>query len=138
MQIHIGRLIDHVHLITDHFDDSRRFYRAVLGVLGREITDAREGAFWCDELYVSTPEAVTRGKTHVHLAFQAADRAMVDRFHAAGLAAGGADHGAPGERDYHPGYYGAFLLDPDGNNVEAVFHGPAERSAEAVTISYAR
>lgn len=138
MRIHTGRLIDHIHLITDHFDDAHRFYRAVLGALGRDIEGVREGAFWCDELYVSTPEAATRGKTHIHLAFQAADRAMVDAFHAAGRAAGGIDGGAPGERDYHPGYYGAFLRDPDGNNVEAVFHGPAERSADAVTITFDR
>ena len=70
----------------------------------------------------------------MHLAFQAADRATVDRFHAAGLAAGGRDNGAPGERSYHPGYYAAFLLDPDGNNVEAVYHGPGERSAPYVEI----
>ena len=78
---------------------------------------------------------MTVGDTHVHLAFQAADRAMVDRFHAAGLAAGGRDNGPPGERDYHPCYYGAFLLDPDGNNIEAVFHGPHARSSDAVTIT---
>jgi catechol 2,3-dioxygenase-like lactoylglutathione lyase family enzyme len=61
---------------------------------------------------------------HVHLAFPASDHATVDAFHAAGLAAGGRDHGAPGERpEYHDGYYGAFLLDPDGHNAEAVDHG---------------
>jgi hypothetical protein len=60
---------------------------------------------------------------------------MVQRFHAAGLAAGGRDNGVPGERSYHPGYYAAFLLDPDGNNVEAVYHGPAKRSADAVVVT---
>ena len=60
----------------------------------------------------------------------------MERFHRDGLAAGGRDNGAPGERDYHPGYYAAFLLDPDGNNVEAVYHGPAERSADAVTVTW--
>jgi hypothetical protein len=60
---------------------------------------------------------------------------MVQRFHEAGLAAGGRDNGAPGERSYHPGYYAAFLWDPDGNNIEAVFHGPNERSARSVTIT---
>ena len=70
----------------------------------------------------------------MHLAFQAPDRAAVERFHAAGLAAGGRDNGAPGERGYHPGYYAAFLLDPDGNNIEAVHHGPATRSAPFVEI----
>jgi catechol 2,3-dioxygenase-like lactoylglutathione lyase family enzyme len=61
---------------------------------------------------------------HVHLAFPAPDHATVDAFHAAGVAAGGRDHGTPGERaEYHEGYYGAFVLDPDGHNVEAVDHG---------------
>ncbi|MGL4284751.1 MAG: VOC family protein, partial [Phreatobacter sp.] len=58
-----------------------------------------------------------------------------DRWYAAGLAAGGIDNGGPGERAYHPGYYAAFLLDPDGNNIEVVHHGPAERSSDAVTIT---
>jgi catechol 2,3-dioxygenase-like lactoylglutathione lyase family enzyme len=70
----------------------------------------------------------------VHIAFQANDREAVERFHEAGLAAGGRDNGAPGERPYHPGYYSAYLLDPDGNNVEAVYHGPAKRSAPSVVI----
>jgi catechol 2,3-dioxygenase-like lactoylglutathione lyase family enzyme len=69
-----------------------------------------------------------------HLAFQAKDRTMVDAFHKAALAHGGRDNGAPGERSYHPGYYAAFVLDPDGNNIEAVFHGEAERSADSVPI----
>jgi len=61
---------------------------------------------------------------------------MVDAFYKAGLDAGGTDNGAPGERPYHSGYYAAFLLDPDGNNIEAVFHGEAKRSAAAVEISF--
>jgi predicted lactoylglutathione lyase len=72
----------------------------------------------------------------IHLAFQAADREAVQRFHAAGLAAGGKDHGAPGVRKYHADYYAAFLIDPDGHNIEAVFHGPARRSAESVVITF--
>jgi hypothetical protein len=63
---------------------------------------------------------------------------MVDRFYQAGLSAGGKDNGAPGPRPYHPGYYAAFLLDPDQNNIEAVYHGPAERSAPSVTIAFTR
>ena len=83
--------------------------------------------FAIDELYVDAADGEPAGQvSQVHLAFQAADRATVDRFHAAGLAAGGRDNGAPGERSYHPGYYAAFLLDPDGNNVEAVYHGPGD------------
>ena len=60
----------------------------------------------------------------------------MERFHAAALAAGGKDNGAPGERKYHPGYYGAFVLDPDGNNIEVVFHGPAEKSAKSVKVTF--
>jgi catechol 2,3-dioxygenase-like lactoylglutathione lyase family enzyme len=73
--------------------------------------------------------------TGLHLAFQAADEEAVRRFHQAALAAGGTDNGGPGERHYHPGYYGAYVLDPDGNNVEAVFHGPATRSAHSVVVT---
>ena len=70
----------------------------------------------------------------MHLAFIAKDSEQVAAFHAAALAAGGRDNGAPGERSYHPGYYAAFVLDPDGNNLEAVFHGPFTQSAESVVI----
>ncbi len=92
--------------------------------------------FWSDELFVSKADANTRGPTRVHLALQARDRDSVRRFHAAALAAGGIDNGAPGLRPYHPGYYAAFVIDPDGNNIEAVRHGPARRSADAVVNSF--
>lgn len=72
--------------------------------------------------------------SHVHLAFRAKDHAEVKAFYEAALAAGGIDNGAPGERKYHPGYYAAFVLDPDGNNIEAVYHGPFVASAESVVI----
>jgi len=118
---------------------TRRFYEAVLGALAIELGGEGPGFFWADELFVSaidSPAAAGRPTGPTHLAFQAADRATVDRFHAAGLAAGGRDHGAPGLRPYHPDYYAAFLLDPDGNNVEAVHHGPARRSAPSVRITF--
>ena len=83
------------------------------------------------------PEAAGKLTGRHHIAFQARDRETVDRFHAAGLEAGGKDNGAPGIRaNYHPGYYAAFLLDPDGNNIEAVYHGEAERSADSVKIRF--
>jgi catechol 2,3-dioxygenase-like lactoylglutathione lyase family enzyme len=132
MEFHRGRLFDHVHLVVHDLDASKRFYSAVLKSLGRAVTGEGTGYFFSDELYVSDGEPTTG---RVHLAFQAADRATVDRFHRAGLFAGGRDNGPPGERNYHPGYYAAFLLDPDGNNIEAVFHGPAQRSAESVVIT---
>lgn len=127
-----GRLIDHLHLRVSDLEASRRFYRAALGALGIELGRDEPDHFVADELYVDAAEDYA---SRVHLAFQAADRAAVDRFHAAGLAAGGRDNGAPGLREYHPGYYGAFLLDPDGSNIEAVFHGPSARSADHVEIT---
>ena len=133
MSWHVGRLIDHVHLQADTFVVTKRFYAAVLDVLGVKIEQSGEGWFQVDELFVSQRDP-RLGKTHVHLAFQAGDRAMVDAFYKAAIAAGGTDNGKPGERDYHPGYYAAFVLDPDGNNIEAVFHGPSRRSAEAIVI----
>jgi catechol 2,3-dioxygenase-like lactoylglutathione lyase family enzyme len=131
-EYHVGRLLDHVHLRVRDLEASKRFYAAALAALGRELGGERAGAFWADELYFSDDEAPTSG---LHLAFQTPDRETVDRFHAAVLAAGGTDNGAPGERHYHPGYYSAYALDPDGNNVEAVNHGPADRSADSVVIT---
>jgi catechol 2,3-dioxygenase-like lactoylglutathione lyase family enzyme len=135
---HLGRLIDHLHLVVRDLEAIRRFYRAALGALGRTLSYEAPEAFACDELFVSSAAWVGANGTgphRVHLAFQAADRAAVERFHAAALAAGGRDRGGPGERPYHPGYYGAFVLDPDGNNVEAVHHGQAKRSAPSVVLT---
>ena len=134
MQLYRGRLIDHLHLAVRDLGAARRFYAAVLDTLGIPIVDMPPAsAFYADELWV-TDQGEPTGR--MHFAFQAADREAVDRFHAAGLAVGGRDNGAPGERPYHPGYYAGFLLDPDGNNVEAVYHGAGERSAAAVEISF--
>jgi catechol 2,3-dioxygenase-like lactoylglutathione lyase family enzyme len=139
MQLHRGRLIDHIQLVVRDLPASRKFYGAVFDVLGVPIGGETAEYFWVDELFVSTADSKeAEGKLtgRHHLAFQAKDRATVETFHKAGLAAGATDNGAPGERPYHPGYYAAFLLDPDGNNIEAVFHGPAERSADSVTIDF--
>ena len=134
-----GRLIDHLHLVVEDYPAALRFYRAVLGALEVPIGGMAEDHFWADELFVSTLDSeaaagVPTGRHH--LAFQARDRAMVDAAHAAGLAAGGRDNGAPGLRPYHPDYYAAFLLDPAGNNIEVVHHGPATRSAPSVTVTF--
>ena len=135
MDLYRGRMIDHVHLRARDLAATVKFYTAVFDVLGIPAV-ADETHLQADELWVDALGDDSASATHVHLAFQAADRAMVDRFHEAGLAAGGEDNGKPGERAYHPGYYAAFLTDPDGNNIEAVFHGAANRSAEAVKISF--
>jgi catechol 2,3-dioxygenase-like lactoylglutathione lyase family enzyme len=131
MEFHRGRLLDHVHLRVRDLEASKRFYRAAAEALGISLARENEHAFLVDELYVSDDSTPTAG---VHIAFQAADREAVQRFYEAALAAGGRDNGAPGERDYHPGYYAAYVLDPDGNNIEAVFHGPSTRSAASVVV----
>ena len=138
-ELHRGRLIDHIQLVVADIQASRRFYEAVFRVLGVPMGGVAEDYFWVDELFVSSADSlaaqgVLTGRHH--LAFQAKDRAAVDAFHAAGLENGGRDNGRPGERPYHPGYYAAFLLDPDGNNIEAVYHGEAARSAPSVRITF--
>lgn len=138
-RLHRGRLIDHLQFVVRDLEASRRFYGAVLDVLNIPIGGEGEGFFWADELFVTSadsPAALGKLTGRHHLAFQAADEGQVRAFHAAGLAAGGTDNGGPGERPYHPGYYAAFLLDPDGNNIEAVFHGPAKRSAPSVVVEF--
>lgn len=140
MQLHRGRLIDHIQLVVADLPASRTFYTALFDVLGLPLSGEGEDYFWVDELFVSTADSeAAAGKLtgRHHLAFQAKSRAMVEAFHKAGLDAGGKDNGAPGERSYHPGYYGAFLIDPDGNNIEAVYHGEAEQSAESVVVTFA-
>ena len=116
-------MYDHLGLKVRDLDASVRFYQAALEPLGHVLCSRDEAsagfgppgapALW---LYRDTGAA-----SGTHVAFRAQGRAAVDRFHAAGLAAGARDHGAPGLRaDYAPNYYAAFLLDPDGHNVEAV------------------
>lgn len=120
-------MIDHVKLVVGDLAASRAFYERALAPLGIGVLKAYPGAvglgadgmpfFWLSGGPVSGP---------CHVAFRSPDHAGVDAFHREALAAGGRDNGAPGLRpQYHPGYYGAFVLDPDGNNVEAVCHGPA-------------
>ena len=121
-----GPLIDHLALRVRDERRSRSFYERALEPFGVEVVESSEGAvgfaiegggdFWIGE--GELPAAP------VHVAFAAADRDTVDRFHRAAVEAGGRDNGAPGLRpQYHAGYYAAFVIDPDGNNIEAVFHG---------------
>jgi catechol 2,3-dioxygenase-like lactoylglutathione lyase family enzyme len=119
-------MFDHIGLQVKDVDASVKFYQAALAGLGHVMASQDENgaglgpkdapALW---LYRST-----QAKGGTHIAFRAASRAAVDRFFKDGLKAGGGDHGKPGLReDYSPNYYAAFLLDPDGNNVEAVYLG---------------
>lgn len=138
-ELYRGRLIDHIQLVVRDLAVSQTFYEAVLRVLGIPMGGFGEGFFWADEFCVSSADSESAdgkltGRTHV--AFQAQNREMVDEFYEVALRNGGTDNGPPGLRDYHPGYYAAFVLDPDGNNIEAVYHGLAERSAASVRITF--
>jgi catechol 2,3-dioxygenase-like lactoylglutathione lyase family enzyme len=139
MEFHRGRLIDHLGLVVKDVEASYRFYAAVFAVIGVPLGSHVEGDhFYFDELFIASPEskaAAGQLTGRIHLAFQGRDRAQVERFHADAIAAGGRDNGKPGERHYHPGYYGAFVLDPDGNNIEVVYHGPAKASASSIVIT---
>jgi catechol 2,3-dioxygenase-like lactoylglutathione lyase family enzyme len=123
-------MLDHVGLNVRDYTASRAFYEQALAPLGyRVVMDFPQwhaAGFGSDEkptFWLSRREPYGIG---THVAFRSEDRATVDAFHAAALAAGGTDNGAPGVREqYTPTYYAAFVLDPDANNVEAVCHQPA-------------
>jgi catechol 2,3-dioxygenase-like lactoylglutathione lyase family enzyme len=116
--------IDHLWIRVRDLDASRRFFETVAPSVGLHLQGGDSGCFHVvgseRSFALVRDEPVTE---HVHVAFPAAGRRTVDEFHRAALAAGFRDNGPPGERDYHPGYYGAYVLDPDGNNWEAVHHG---------------
>lgn len=115
-------MYDHIGLKVKDLKASLAFYAAALAPLGHvtgpvDATSAGLGPRGAPALWLVEGE----GRGTAHVAFRAADQAAVERFHAAGLAAGGRDNGRAGPRpDYGPTYYAAFLIDPDGNNVEAV------------------
>ena len=138
-ELYRGRLIDHLQLVVKDIKTSQKFYEAVFAVLQVPMGGTGEDYFWADELFVSSKDSkAAAGELtgRVHLAFQAKNEEQVKAFYHAGLEAGGKDNGKPGERPYHPGYYAAFLKDPDGNNIEAVYHGPAKKSAESIKITF--
>jgi catechol 2,3-dioxygenase-like lactoylglutathione lyase family enzyme len=131
-------MIDHLGLATRDLEAAKAFYAAALAPLGIQLMMEYPGAagfgrdgkpfFWIGggghrpDYWAPAHEP---GRTPIHIAFHAASREAVRAFHAAAIAAGGKDHGGPGLRpQYHPTYYGAFVIDPDGNNVEAVCHTP--------------
>jgi catechol 2,3-dioxygenase-like lactoylglutathione lyase family enzyme len=110
-------VFDHVTIRASDRAESDRFYDAVLSVLGMEHSGDETYSEWGDFSIVADDGPVAR---RLHIAFYAPTRELVDAFHQAGVDAGFRSDGEPGERDYTPAYYGAFLLDPDGNSVEAV------------------
>jgi catechol 2,3-dioxygenase-like lactoylglutathione lyase family enzyme len=120
-------MLDHMGFGVTDYDRSKAFYEKALAPLGLTLlTEPVPGAagfgkdgkpfFWIESRGSAVPGSL-------HVAFAADDRETVDAFHAAALEAGGTDNGSPGVREiYHPNYYGAYILDPDGNNIEAVCH----------------
>jgi len=141
-------MLDHIEIHVSDFERSRKFYLSALAPMGyvsrkalatgmgfgvgeRDEGGDPGGEFWIHQGTPCTPR--------VHVAFRARSRDEVDAFHRAALAVGGRDNGAPGLRpQYHPDYYGAFILDPDGYNVEAVYHRaviPTACTASPTTLS---
>lgn len=127
-------MLDHTGFVVTDLASARAFYDAIAKALGLMTADNGEGSFllgrsptefpylWIGTLRPSFwAEGSRAGINQTHIAFAAASEAMVDAFHAAALEAGGRDHGAPGPREGVPNYYGAFVLDPDGNNIEACY-----------------
>ena len=121
-------MLDHVSLGVSDFAHSKAFYEAALKPLGISVIMSGGGfaGFGDTRPFFWIGQAAGAPSAGTHVAFGVDSRALVDAFHAAAIAAGGRDNGAPGIRaHYHPDYYGAFVLDPDGHNVEAVCHLPA-------------
>ncbi len=127
------KLLDHISITVRNLENAKPFYKAVFSALGARIayekSDAigfgeRNGAGDDSHTYLSIFESkASSSDDSRHCCFKASSIAEVNAFHAAGLATGGSDGGAPGIRNYHNKYYAAFLLDPEGNKIEAVFHG---------------
>ncbi len=124
-------MLDHIGLDVISYDISKKFYKTVLVPLGYDVVEETHGfcgfgppgkpLFWVHELAGDRSSKAAP----IHIAFAAAGRAAVDAFYAAAIEVGARDNGAPGLREiYHPNYYGAFVFDPDGNNIEAVCHRP--------------
>ena len=136
-------MIDHTGIVVTDLKKARRFYDAIAAALELQTIDNGDEAFLfgksADEpipyLWIGTSrpsywvEGSRAGINQMHFAFQARDQAMVHAFYEAALANGGTDHGAPGPRQGAGAYYGAFVLDPDGNNIEACARGAASRQA---------
>jgi len=120
-------MIDHMSLKVKDFAKSKSFYEAALKPLGYKVAmQFGEAAGFGTSDHPDFWIGAGAGASPIHVAFAAKDRKTVDAFHQAALAAGGKDNGQPGIRaHYHPNYYGAFVFDPEGNNIEAVCHTPA-------------
>ena len=123
-------MFDHVTITVSHIESTKVFYTQELVPLGYRALFGEEGAFWGfgkdrPKFWISQGDGVHPVHAGIHIAFACENRELVERFYESALAAGARDNGGPGVRtEYHEHYYGAFVLDPDGNNIEAVCHAP--------------
>lgn len=126
-------MLDHIMLRVKDYAESKRFYDAVLGTLGyKMLMEFGEGGGYGDEMPQFWIGAAPDPNPRMHIAFTAKSRAQVDAFHAKALELGAQDNGAPGLRpQYHANYYGAFIIDPNGHNIEAVIHTPDKPQRKA-------
>ncbi|WP_224369023.1 VOC family protein [Hyalangium versicolor] len=133
-------MLDHIMLRVKDYAESKRFYDEVLGTLGyRMVMEFEEGGGYGDTKPYFWIGAAGDPHPRLHMAFAAKDHAAVDAFHAKALALGAKDDGAPGLRPhYHASYYGAFVIDPNGHNIEAVCHTPANQLKKAASKKSAR
>jgi catechol 2,3-dioxygenase-like lactoylglutathione lyase family enzyme len=122
-------MLDHIGFTVGDYERSKAFYEKALAPLGITLLMepmAQAAGFGRDGKPFFWLETRKPAGTGIHVAFAVDDRETVETFHATALEAGGTDNGRPGVREiYHPHYYGAYVLDPDGNNIEAVCHRPA-------------
>ena len=118
-------MLDHIGLRTTQFDTLVAFYKATLATLGYGLVMEFPGAVGFGRVTPDFCIGAADATSSVHLAFVAASRAEVDAFYSAAISQGATGNGPPGKRDYTPNYYAAFVLDPDGNNIEVVCHAPA-------------
>lgn len=120
-----GRVFDHVELKVKDINKSKSFYRPVIESLGLTMSFDNGKTFCIDEFFVTESDDPSQA---VHLAFRAPHPAAVKMFYEAAIQNGGMCNGAPGSRSFHANHYSAYVLDPDGNNIEAVFHDPQATS----------
>jgi catechol 2,3-dioxygenase-like lactoylglutathione lyase family enzyme len=130
-------MIAHTSIPVRRYSVSKTFYRQVLGTLGykNNMEFGRSAGFYDGK---NTDFWIAQKKTVIplHVAFRARGRKQVEAFYKAALAAGGKDHGKPGYRDYSPGYFAAFVLDPDGHNIEAVWYDPKKEHAKKASMEH--
>jgi len=121
------KMIAHTTLSVSDYGESKAFYTKVLSTLGyRQNMEYGESAGFNDGKNTDFWITVEKSVVPTHLAFQADNRKQVEAFHQAAITAGGKDNGGPGYRDYSPGYFAAFVIDPNGHNIEAVWYDPAK------------